>query len=483
MKFSCVIRSSFCLSRALQLQSCEDDLAQSKIHLLVLSPRESSLGQLVRNQVERDCSGDFDITYLQASEGVSIEQAIHHSVRKNGSRLLCLYHQQGDQVFEQGVFAASKVLTLWIKQDAEIENGCCSVVPVMRAPSAGIKTFFESRGWTLRDPVVWPDDDFSSQQLKVKIDEIAAQRDSPVSYQVVLSDLGALDARHSHYELARSLILDQTRNLVVIARDGTSYSEVFSSAIQKAANRVAPSMERQERIDLANDLQMGSELNLEFIGLMAAASMLASFGLLQNSASVIIGAMLIAPLMTPILGAGMALTQGNRPLFRSSLLTITLGFFSALLASMFFGLLFMVFRDPVITDEMWARCAPSPLDLCVGLVGGIAASYARTRSHLSSALAGAAIAAALVPPIATVGLQTVFMRWAVTPKGTPVIGPLLLVSVNVLTIMIGSSFVLWVRGMRQESTSSHPWVLRSFAILALLVIMILIWMLQPIVFA
>ena len=483
MKFSCLIRSSLCLARALQLQSCDDAVDQSKLHLLVLSPRESSLGQLVRNQVERECPGDYEIIYLQASEGVSIEQAIHHSVRKNGSRLLCLYHQQGDQAFEQSVFSGSKVLTLWIKQEAEIHDGGASLIPVMRSPGSTVKSFFEIRGWTFRDPVTWPDDDFSSQQLSVKIDEIAAQSDSPVSHQVVLSDLGALDARHSHYEISRSLILDQTRHFVVIARDGTSYAEVLSTAIQKAANRVAPSMERQERIDLANDLQMGSELNLEFIGLMAAASMLASFGLLQNSASVIIGAMLIAPLMTPILGAGMALTQGNRPLFRSSLFTIVLGFLSALISSMIFGLLFMVFREPVITDEMWARCAPSPLDLCVGLVGGIAASYSRTRRHLSSALAGAAIAAALVPPIATAGLQIVFMEWSVSLRGTPVLGPLLLVSVNVLTIMIGSSFVLWIRGMRQEATSNHPWVLRSLASLALLVIMILIWMLQPVVFA
>ena len=92
--------------------------------------------------------------------------------------------------------------------------------------------------------------------------------------------------------------------------------------------------------------------------------------------------------MTPILGAGLALTQREPTAFPSIVDHHLLGFVSALFASMAFGVLFMVFREPWNTEEMWARCKPSPLDFCVGLVGGIAASYARTRSHLSSALAG-----------------------------------------------------------------------------------------------
>ncbi len=146
-------------------------------------------------------------------------------------------------------------------------------------------------------------------------------------------------------------------------------------------------MDRDARRELAQDLEQGSQPNLEFLGLISASSMLAAFGLLQDSAAVIIGAMLIAPLMTPIIGAGLALTQGNRPLFRSALRTILLGFVGALFASILFGwLLLLLFEERRFTDEMWARCRPSPLDFCVGLVGGIAASYARTRSHLSSAL-------------------------------------------------------------------------------------------------
>jgi hypothetical protein len=118
----------------------------------------------------------------------------------------------------------------------------------------------------------------------------------------------------------------------------------------------------------------------------------------------------------------------------------------------------------------------------VGLVGGIAASYARTRAHLSSALAGAAIAAALVPPLSTAGLQIAFGVWRLDDgQGIPVAGPLLLATINVLTIMIGSSWVLWARGMRSDPTSplKNRWTLRTFAFLSLLALLTLIWIVQP----
>ena len=212
--------------------------------------------------------------------------------------------------------------------------------------------------------------------------------------------------------------------------------------------------------------------------------MLAAFGLLQNSAAVIIGAMLIAPLMTPIIGAGLALAIGNWPLFKSAIQSILLGFVAALFASFLFGLLALgcdhllglrLIPEFDELTEMTSRCRPSPIDLCVGLVGGVAASYSRTRSHLSSALAGAAIAAALVPPISTAGLQFALGDWTGDEHRWPIAGPLLLVSVNVLTIMIGSSFVLWARGMRADRKlpARSRWAPRMIILLLLLTLVVI----------
>ncbi|MEL7335039.1 MAG: DUF389 domain-containing protein, partial [Planctomycetota bacterium] len=224
----------------------------------------------------------------------------------------------------------------------------------------------------------------------------------------------------------------------------------------------------------------------EFLLLISASSILAAFGLIQNSAAVIIGAMLIAPLMTPILGGGMALSIGNRPLMRRAFLSITLGFAGALVTSTLFGLVFRLFdnRDLSLVEqtEMWARCNPSVLDACVGLVGGMAAAYARTRSHLSSALAGAAIAAALVPPITTAGLQIAMGVWETNQRGTPILGPLMVVFVNILTILVGSSWILWMRGLRNRKSNPNPNATRSdrfrFRMIVLLLTLIVIVLIE-----
>ncbi|QDT09057.1 DUF389 domain-containing protein [Planctomycetes bacterium K23_9] len=299
------------------------------------------------------------------------------------------------------------------------------------------------------------------------------------------------------FQFGKVLMSSDLPASIALISDGDSFSQAITRSLSERitmwVSTIAPPMERDERVTLVQNLETGSVPNLEFLGLISASSMLAAFGLLQDSAAVIIGAMLIAPLMTPILGAGLSLSYGNRPLFKSSLLTILLGFVGALGASILFGWLVLLVRPASdnhldwITPEMWSRCRPSPLDFCVGLVGGLAASYAQTRKHLSSALAGAAIAAALVPPISTAGLQIAFGIWgnldpSQVPAGVlPIGGPILLVTVNVLTIMIGASFVLWARGLRNESTSAtrSKWVPRVVSLLLFLTLVILVTVVGP----
>ncbi len=302
---------------------------------------------------------------------------------------------------------------------------------------------------------------------------------------------GADPSQEPLYPIARGLFANSCNASIGLVNQKQGWDRSLLTRVRYAAGRVAQPMDREARLELTQSLTKGSQPNLEFLGLISASAMLAAFGLLQDSASVIIGAMLIAPLMTPIMGAGLSLTHGNRPLFQTSLLTISIGFMGAFCSSFLFGLLVRLVQTPVVTDEMWGRCNPSPLDFCVGLVGGMAASYARTRRHLSSALAGAAIAAALVPPIATAGLQSAFGIWQSTDRGWPIIGPLILVSVNVLTIMIGTSFMLYARGLRTDSTAGlssrggtnqsrfSRWETRMTVSLLTLVLLVLVWLLHP----
>ena len=86
-----------------------------------------------------------------------------------------------------------------------------------------------------------------------------------------------------------------------------------------------PKLDRRERKELAERIAIGADGGVDFIVMMLLAATLASLGLLQGSTAVVIGAMLVAPLMGPLVAAGLALAQGNLSLFRSALLVCGTG--------------------------------------------------------------------------------------------------------------------------------------------------------------
>ena len=428
-----------------------------------------------RRITERIDSVRLQVEHVQ-QDAASILQSVDP---KHGKTLLLVY-QPNDDDLQQELFQCTTMRTIWARGTPRHKKDGGKVISALADHDITTNASERILGVTPTD-VLCGHCDSAAGQLDATV-QAALETSGLGSHDLVVSGVDEFDRNDIDYRVGLALLKSPSEVSVALLRGGDSIMVSFASRIYGAFSRIAPPMEREARRELAQDLEAGSKPNLEFFGLMSASAMLAAFGLLQNSAAVIIGAMLIAPLMTPIIGAGLALTQGNRPLFNMSVRAIMLGFLGALVASTLFGWLVLLFQEPKVTDEMLARCKPSPLDFCVGLVGGIAASYARTRAHLSSALAGAAIAAALVPPLSTAGLQIAFGVWRLDDgQGIPVAGPLLLATINVLTIMIGSSWVLWARGMRSDPTSplKNRWTLRTFAFLTLLALLTLIWIVQP----
>ncbi len=115
----------------------------------------------------------------------------------------------------------------------------------------------------------------------------------------------------------------------------------------------------------------------------------------------VIGAMLLAPLMAPIVALAMALLRQDTKMGRRSIGTIVVGIILALFAS---GLISLLFPYKPITPEMVARLNPSLLDLGVALFAGIAGAYTKSFKEILQSLAGVAIAVALVPPLAVAGI-------------------------------------------------------------------------------
>ena len=212
-----------------------------------------------------------------------------------------------------------------------------------------------------------------------------------------------------------------------------------AAAIRRARWRlltVLPQLSLEERIDIYRTVRRSARTDTDFYIMMILAAALAALGLRLNSPAVIIGAMLVAPLMSALVGVGLAIVQGDSTLLRLSVRTLLIGILLVIGVSALVGVLM---PDAGITAEMASRSSPTLLDLAVALVSGAAAAYALARDDVASALPGVAIAVALVPPLATIGLGAV----AADPKVT--FGATLLFSTNLVAIVAAVALVfLWM---------------------------------------
>lgn len=153
--------------------------------------------------------------------------------------------------------------------------------------------------------------------------------------------------------------------------------------------------------------------NIPFRGptiyILFAAIVIASVGLNVNSIPVIIGAMLVSPLMSPIIGFGMGLGTNDTKLLLRSLKNLGIMFAISLIAS---TLYFLV--TPLETDnptELLARTNPSIYDVMIAFFGGVAGILELSRKEKGTVIAGVAIATALMPPLCTVGYGIAKLNW------------------------------------------------------------------------
>ncbi|NJL38412.1 MAG: DUF389 domain-containing protein [Leptolyngbyaceae cyanobacterium SM1_4_3] len=129
--------------------------------------------------------------------------------------------------------------------------------------------------------------------------------------------------------------------------------------------------------------------------------MIATLGLLANSSATIIGAMIVAPLMGPIIGMAFAVAMGNRRLLKRATFSMVTG---VLLNVATATLITSIVGLDALTTEVQVRMQPTLIDLGVALAAGAAGAYAKARKHISDALPGVAIAVALVPPLSVIGI-------------------------------------------------------------------------------
>jgi uncharacterized hydrophobic protein (TIGR00271 family) len=226
----------------------------------------------------------------------------------------------------------------------------------------------------------------------------------------------------------------------------------------------------ERRAEVQVQLRETSHPDFDFFLLVVLSCVIATQGLLVDSPAIIIGAMLVAPLMSPIIGLGLASITGDDRMLRDATSALIRGAALAIFISFLIAwgnrfLPFIVLQE--LPHEVLSRTRPGPIDLGVALAGGTAAAFALAMPNISAALPGVAIATALMPPLCTVGVGLAMGRLDVAG------GALVLFLTNTITIAFAASFVFFALGFGGPLTLSTKRLPRSLLVSATLTFVLL----------
>lgn len=184
----------------------------------------------------------------------------------------------------------------------------------------------------------------------------------------------------------------------------------------------------------------------EFFLMIFFAVCMATFGLLIGNASVIIGSMLIAPLLSPILGVAMGIVMFDAKLMLRSAATVLRSVFVAVPSAAVVALLFSSAAGPVgeLNPEIVSRLHSDVISVAIALAAGFAASYALVKPQLGATLPGVAISVALIPPLAVAGLGIARLDPGMAAAAS------LLFLVNAAGVIAASVIVFSVLGMHRH---------------------------------
>ena len=182
--------------------------------------------------------------------------------------------------------------------------------------------------------------------------------------------------------------------------------------------------------------------------MLTLAGMIAIAGVLADSTATVIGAMIIAPLGTPILGIALGIVTGHLSLVVRSILWVLSGVVIVVVLGLFFPLFVATPESLATNSQVVGRTSPSLMDLIAALATGFAGGFAMCRKDLSAVLPGVAIAISLVPPLGVVGVCAGQGQWG------DALGAFVLFLSNVVALVIAGSIVFTMGGYARDPGSS-----------------------------
>lgn len=206
-----------------------------------------------------------------------------------------------------------------------------------------------------------------------------------------------------------------------------------------------------------------------YVVLLSLATAIATYGLISASSATVIGAMIVAPLMTPIMAATLAIVLGNGRRVTRSVLIVGLSIayvvgLAAALSILIPSLTIGFGSNP----EILGRVSPNMIALYAALASGAAGAFAVSRSDVGDTLPGVAIAISLVPPLCTVGISFSHARWL---DG---FGAMILFLTNFFAIVLAGGAVFWLSGVRPRPSGAAEAHLHRRALAAAVLGMIVV---------
>ncbi len=228
----------------------------------------------------------------------------------------------------------------------------------------------------------------------------------------------------------------------------------------------------KRRNEIIDNIRTASSPGFDYFFLVVLSGGIATLGLINDSPAVIIGAMLVAPLMSPILGLGLGSITADTQLARNAATALIRGALLSILLSALLTLsnIYLPFVPSLheIPREVLSRTQPTPNDLLIALAGGLAAAYSMAQPHLSAALPGVAIATALMPPLSTIGIGIALGRWDIAG------GAALLFLTNTVTIAFAATLVFFLEGFVPRIQTKNGALPKTLLIAGLLTGLLLI---------
>ncbi len=195
--------------------------------------------------------------------------------------------------------------------------------------------------------------------------------------------------------------------------------------------------------DSYDDLTERAKIDLDFLLLTVAAAVICAFGFKMNSASIIVGAMVISPLLYPIICVGVATYQTDWRACTRAVGTFAMGFLAAIAATVVVNLFYMT----TFQSEIVARLSAGAVDyFFIAFFSGVAGTYAFFSPKIHEAIAGIAISVALIPPVVMLGIGIAELHPTLISTSASI------VLYNIFGIYLGS--IIMVAGLHWISRES-----------------------------